>query len=120
MQSARAISRMIIYFVAFSFLFGQIFSGHFNVPATLAGVFGFAVAALSGEENFAANNKSALVIATGVFCLIGVFFDALGYYMSRPSSGNYYVWVLIGPFVVAVIFIMQQFGAKLRDIDETQ
>jgi hypothetical protein len=112
MKNLRTIFRALILFVGFSFLFGQLFVGNFDIPATMTGIFGLAFAVVAGENNYESGKNRATIITVGSVCFIGVMFDVLSYYMSNPSPGNYYAWFLIGPYIIAVFFLMQQFGVK--------
>jgi len=93
-------------FVAVSgFLFGQLFSGRFELAATLAGVFGLIAAVPGPGKTNLVPTRAWVVLACSVLALVGVGLDAHDYYSREHSSGNYYAWFLIGPFCVAVALL---------------
>ncbi len=75
MNAALNLARAYALVMGAAFLFGQAFTGHFSIAATLAGVSG--------------------VLAT----------DAIHYYRDLDIPGSYYAWFLVAPFVVALVFI---------------
>jgi predicted Co/Zn/Cd cation transporter (cation efflux family) len=113
MQALVVISSIYALFMALvGFLFGQLFAGHFEVGATLAGVFG-AAAAVLGVVNLvkssAAGPSSDTLRRATVGCaltaLLGVALDAANYYLYLNITGNYYAWFMIGPFCAALALI---------------
>ena len=55
-----------------------------------------------------------LTIGFALVTLAGVAIDAHDYYRSTPAySGTYYPWILVGPYVVAVLFVT---GLAIRNL----
>ena len=75
MNAALNLARAYALVMGAAFLFGQAFTGHFSIAATLAGVSG--------------------VLAT----------DAIHYYRELDIPASYFAWFLFAPFVVALVFI---------------
>jgi hypothetical protein len=101
MTALHSLARLYVIFVAASgFLFGQIFTGFFSLPATLAGVCGIAAASLSKSPH-----RRTLVGGLCAASLVGVALDALHYYTQLAIPGNYYAWFLIGPYCLCLVFI---------------
>jgi hypothetical protein len=100
------ICRIYVIFVAASgFLFGQLYFAIFEWPATIAGVFGLLSGGLSGKL---AENSRPLSYAVIAFCLaslVGVVFDAYHYYTYLDIPGNYYAWIMIGPYCFCLLVI---------------
>ena len=120
LQQLRAICRGYLVFIGlFGFLFGQAFFANFDLPATVAGLCGIFTAVIAGDRNYNSGQNVKYVLINGSLCLFGVTLDALGYYMSNPSAGNYYAWFLIGPYIVAVAFLMQQFAFRSSGIESS-
>lgn len=103
MSAFLVISALFIGFVAATgFLFGQVFSGHFSVAATLAGVGGMFCAAFALRMSRNPIWASASVYLVCVVTLLGVALDAVNYYMHLATPGNYYAWTIIGPFAACI------------------
>jgi hypothetical protein len=98
-------SAYVIFFGAIGFLFGQVFSGHFEVGATVAGVSGILAACLAQVRNGRSSRTKYLIVGCCTLGIVGVFLDAFNYYAKYDTPGNYYAWVLIGPYCAALICI---------------
>ena len=87
---------------AMGLLFGQLFSGNISLGASLAGVSGIVGGLLGVRSTRSARVTAALVCLVGI---VGVAIDAYRYYRNSQIPGDYYAWALIGPFVLALLFI---------------
>jgi hypothetical protein len=100
MNIAFAICRLYVIFIAAAgFLFGQLYFASFEWPATVAGIFG---------------RRSFAVITLCIASLIGVTVDAYQYYAHQDISGNYYAWILVGPYSVCLLLIIWKVGSGRR------
>jgi hypothetical protein len=100
------VSALFIGFVAASgFLFGQLFSGHFSVAATMAGVGGVFCAAFAFRMSRNASWASATVYWACAASLIGVVLDAANYYKHLATPGNDHAWHIIGPFAACTVAV---------------
>lgn len=114
-QSLRSLARLIVLFVGASFLLGQPFNGFFSVAATLTGVAGLALGAFTQDRKINDLNIQYTILVLGLLCLLGAGLDVYGYYSEVRQSGNYYPWILVAPFLVAVLFLMWQFRVRVTD-----
>lgn len=103
----------VVFLACFGFLFSQLFFGNFEWHATLAGVFGLLVASLASKKCLVNRAQALLVILFCTLAVIGVGLDAFHYYNHLNSSGNYYAWFLIGPYVACLVFILSYIFIKL-------
>jgi len=104
MDALLLISRgYVVVMAAVGFLFGQIFFATFTFGGTLAGVFGVIAGLLGCIKGNALRNR--LVIFACTAATVGVGLDAYHYYKYLDIPGNYYAWVLIGPFVACLALI---------------
>lgn len=94
----------VVFFGAAGFLFGQVFCGNYSIPATLAGVAGVLTGLISWLPSRSLVVR-AIVTLCGVAGVVGVTMDALHYYTTLHSPGNYYAWFLIGPFTAFLLLI---------------
>lgn len=93
-----------VFVAGAGFLFGQAFSGTFSATASLAGVPGI-LAGVLGWHSSASPKLKRLTAACCALALIGVALDAFRYYTELHRAGNYYPWVLVGPFVASLLLI---------------
>lgn len=114
-QSLRSVARLVVLLVATSFLLGQPFNGYFSVTATLIGVAGLALGALSQDQKIDDLSIQYTILVLGILCLLGAGLDVYGYYSEARQSGNYYPWILMAPFVIAVLFLMWQFRVRATE-----
>lgn len=110
MQSLRSIARLIVFLVGFSFLFGQLFNGYFSIAVSLLGGGAMFLGFATRESKLQNRESSRTVLLLGLICLVGAAYDIFAYYSEPPFSGNYYPWVLIGPFLASVLFLIFQFS----------
>jgi hypothetical protein len=106
MPLALAFSAVVLGFVAASgFLLGQLFFGMFSVSATLAGCGGLvaAVGAAGMAVGAAWAPRWAFWPAAGA--LLGVVLDVAQYHLYAAIPGNYYGWMMIGPFAASAAFV---------------
>lgn len=96
-------------FVAFQaavgFLFGQLFAGHFSVAASLAGGAGLVSAVAAFKLASSAGWAAGWARWSALLALLGVALDVLDYYLHLNIPGNYYPWLLAGPFIAALALI---------------
>ncbi|MCJ7452644.1 MAG: hypothetical protein MUO39_09255 [Steroidobacteraceae bacterium] len=106
MRAIVTIAALYALFIAASgFLFGQLFFGRFSLSASVAGI-GGVIAGLSCLGVFGRGSRATSVAFwSALVALIGVAFDAADYYLHLDIPGNYYAWVLIGPFCFALVLI---------------
>ena len=110
------ICRGCVAFVAlFGFLFGQLFSGQFETLATVIGISGLGLAALGLGKRQLSTTLAMVILLLGGVTLTGVGIDVFDYYDRTPSySGTYYPWILVGPYIVAVLIILGHAASQLR------
>ena len=101
----------VIFVAASGFLLGQLYFNTFELPATLAGVYGLLAGALSGRYAEPFRLRRFLVFLCCLASLFGVALDAYGYYQNSQHSGSYYAWFMIGPFVACLIFIASRLAS---------
>ena len=107
MDSLLIFARGYVIFVAISgFIFGQLFFGNFAIGATLAGIFGLLSGILSGKYALKTRLRSKTIITFCLISMVGVGLDAYNYYAHLNSSGNYYAWFMIGPYLAFLIIII--------------
>jgi len=118
MKNLLIICQVYVIFVASSgFLFGQFFFGNFDVPSTVAGIFGILAGSFGLgwiRQNISVARKCLLIF----FCaagIAGVFMDAYDYYVNHHFPGNDYDWFLIGPFCLALAVIAYSAMKQIRD-----
>lgn len=93
-----------VFVAGAGFLFGQAFSGIFSLTDSLAGVAGV-LAGLLGWRQSANPRVKRFIAACCAVALIGVALDAFRYYSELQRAGNYYPWVLVGPFIASIVLI---------------
>lgn len=117
-----ALLRVAALFIGFvgaaGFLFGQLFSGHFSLGATLAGVGGILAAASALRMASQIRWASRVIYVVAVVALAGVAMDVVHYYRDLAIPGNYYAWPIIGPFaacIAALALLVQRRRASGTD-----
>lgn len=102
----RTMVRVMVAFIGFSFLLGQLFFGIFEWHSTIAGLGGLAAAGLMGLPVKSGPTLSKVGIIGGVAGLLGLGVDIYDYYANLNGSGNYYAWFLTLPYAAGIIFLM--------------
>ena len=116
MESLLSVARMAVIFVAASgFLFGQLFFGRFEYLDTIAGLSGV----LAGLCTFfqSAGRKAIHYATIGVAIVsgLGAGAHAVEYYTARsPTTGSYYPWFMIGPYLAGLLVLIFYTTQKLR------
>ena len=105
MRTLLAIACVYSLFVSVAFLFGQLFFGHFSLPATIAGTAGTFAAVAGFRLTAGSNHTGTFAFWCAMAGLVGVAMDAADYYINQNAPGNYYAWFLNGPLCVALLFI---------------
>ena len=95
----------IAFQAAVGFLFGQLFAGHFSLPATLAGCAGLASAAGAIRLMAQPDRPAPWVPWAAAWTLVGVVLDIGSHYLFANIAGNYYPWFLVGPYGASVAWV---------------
>lgn len=84
---------------------GQLFVGRFLPTAMAMGVFGV-IAAVSGFNLESSSDKFRKAAMIGGFGgALSVAADVANYYLYLAIPGNYYAWLMFGPYAAALAFI---------------
>lgn len=109
MQYLIVISCIYVGFMGFAgALFGQIFFGHFEIGATLTGIFGILAVIITLLLYFKKQGSKPygfLILICSILSGIGVCIESWNYYSKYHVPGNDFAWELRGPFCLALLII---------------
>ncbi len=104
MGTVLRLARAYVLFMAVVFLLGQVLTGTLSPGGALAGAAGGVAVWLSRRLAARPGPRAALGACVAA-SLLGVGLHAHEYYSAPHARGSYYAWVLVGPFVVALLLL---------------